>query len=168
MKMIARGSLGALMTCVAAAVAAPSAAAGPQVPVAVPLDPLERAVPLEAPTLRTGLPVPVPGAPEGPRYVEGKMLPSGILPQVPLTSDLPRTHVGVPLPHPLNDEGVGTVHASAPEADLVTATPGADVAAPLTTPRPGTFGLPGLALPEAGVLVPELRATPRTVLGFEQ
>ncbi|MGW1885667.1 hypothetical protein [Streptomyces sp. NPDC001970] len=168
MKSIARGSLGALMACVAAAVAAPSAVAAPHVPVVVPLDPLEQAVPLEAPTVSAAAPLPVPSAPEGPRYEEGKVLPTGIVPRVPLTSELPGARAGVPLPHPLSDEEVGAVHLASPDTDLMAATPGADVAAPLTAPAAGTDGLPGLARPEAGVSLPELRATPGAVLGFDQ
>ncbi|MER6997015.1 hypothetical protein [Streptomyces sp. NPDC000410] len=166
MKLIVRGSLGVFMTCVAAAVAAPSAAAGTHVPVAVPLGGLEHALPLDAPTLRTGVPVPLPGVPEGPRYVKGRMLPAGLLPQVPVTTELPPTRVGLPLPHPLSERESGTAQLVVPVSDLTTVTPGAEAQPPLTAPGGADFGLPGTALPQAGIVAPVLRGEPGAVLGL--
>ncbi|MEU2432369.1 hypothetical protein ABZ611_23200 [Streptomyces sp. NPDC007861] len=170
MKMIARGSLGVLMTCVAGAVGAvgaPAAAAGEHVPVALPpLEGLEYAVPVEAPALSTGLPVPVPGAPASPRYEEGRLLPAGMLAPLPVSGELAPTHAALPLPHPLSEREAGTAHVTAPVSELVAATPGGDLALPLTAPRADGFGLPDLAMPEAALISPELRGTPGATLGL--
>lgn len=168
--MIARGSLGVLMTCVAGAVGAvgaPAAAAGEHVPVALPpLEGLEHAVPVDPPALRAGAPVLVPGALEAPRYKEGRLLPAEVLPRLPVSGELAPTHAALPLPHPLSDREAGTARVTAPVSELVAATPGADLALPLTAPRADGFGLPGLALPEAGLISPELRGTPGAALGL--
>ncbi|MDQ0990987.1 energy-converting hydrogenase Eha subunit E [Streptomyces sp. V3I7] len=69
MKPSTRGTLAAIVTGVAAAVGAaatPAAAIG-AVPVPVPLDGVEKSLNVELPTVGGELPVPAPGALEGPR-----------------------------------------------------------------------------------------------------
>ena len=76
MKSTARGTLAVLAGCLAAAGAgAAPAAAGEQVPVAVPLTGVENALHVKAPELSTGVPIPLPGGPDAPRFVAGRMLP---------------------------------------------------------------------------------------------
>ncbi|GAA3376700.1 hypothetical protein GCM10020367_49420 [Streptomyces sannanensis] len=165
MKMTARGGLAALVSCVAAAVAAPPAMAGAHVPVVVPLEGLEHAVPLEAPTVSSTVPVPVTGTPGAPRFRAGRLLPEGVVPQVPVSSELPRTLVAAPLPDLLGDGGPREARLGTPHAEMTAAGPGADVNAPLTGPT-GKYGLPEPALPEVSVLTPMLQGTPGAGFGL--
>jgi hypothetical protein len=48
----------------------------------------------------------------------------------------------------------------------VRSVPGLDVETPLTAPDPGSIGLPGPELPEAGVLAPAVQAAPGASLGL--
>ncbi|OIJ69372.1 hypothetical protein [Streptomyces mangrovisoli] len=164
MKPTVRRTIAAVVTGVAAAAAAVGAAAAPaaavgSVPIPVPLDGAEKSLGVELPEVGGELPLPLPGAPEGPRYTEGRLLPDRALPQLPLTGGLPGLDARAPLPHVL---GPGFDHAgvSAPAADLSALTPGLAVDAPLTQPNPDHFGLPDLRLPQAGVLAPVLRTVP--------
>lgn len=94
------------MTCVATAVGAVAAApavAADVVPVSVPLNGVERSLGLKAPGIAGELPLPLPGRVEGPRYVEGRMIPDRAVPQVPLSGGLPGADVRTPLPHVLGD-----------------------------------------------------------------
>ncbi|MEW2632339.1 hypothetical protein AB0903_11910 [Streptomyces sp. NPDC048389] len=143
----------------ASAVAAAPAVAD-TVLVHVPLESLETAVPVEAPELRTGVPLLMPGVPEGPRHVTGTLLPEGILPAVPISSELPHTLLGLPVENPLGEGNLDVAHALTEESDMELKTPGASLGAPLTAPSEGAFGLPGLALPRAGLDAPVLRAAP--------
>ncbi|MFI6287034.1 hypothetical protein ACIBCM_20180 [Streptomyces sp. NPDC051018] len=160
MKSTTRGSLAALMACMASAVAAAPAAAAASVPVTLPLESLETVLPLEAPALSTGVPVPVPGAPEGPRHVTGRMLPEQALPRVPVTGELPRTALDLPLENPLGEGALGLARAAVEAPDTRLTTPGASLGAPLSAPRPELFGQPEPVLPEAAVLTPALTGTP--------
>ncbi|MFD5629336.1 MULTISPECIES: hypothetical protein [unclassified Streptomyces] len=162
MKPTTRGTLAAVLTGVAAAVgaAATPAAAGETVPVPVPLDGVERALNVQLPKISGQLPVPVPGSPDGPRYVEGRLIPEHALPQLPVSSGLPGVDVRAPLPHLLGN-GFDHLGIAAPAADVQTLTPGLSVDTPLTPPNPDNFGLPKPKVPQAAVLTPLLQ----TVLG---
>ncbi|MFC8264486.1 hypothetical protein ACFUIZ_01980 [Streptomyces cinereoruber] len=74
--------MGLLVTALAsAALAAPASAV--EAPVIVPLEGLEPVLPMDAPTVATGVPVPMPGAPTG--FQEGiGTLPGVTLPRVSL------------------------------------------------------------------------------------
>lgn len=114
------------MTGVAAVVgaaAATPAVAAETVPIPVPLNGVEQALGLQAPRIAGELPVPLPGGLEGPRYVEGRMIPDRAVPQVPLSGGLPGADVRAPLPHVLGD-GFDHLGLAAPAADLRTLTPG--------------------------------------------
>ncbi|EOY47763.1 hypothetical protein SLI_3050 [Streptomyces lividans 1326] len=95
MKPTTRRTLAAVVTGVAAAVgvAATPAAAARAVPVPVPLGGAEAALGMELPEVAGELPVPTAGAPEGPRYVEGRLLPERTLPQLPVRAGLPGVDV---------------------------------------------------------------------------
>ncbi|WP_330457915.1 hypothetical protein OIB37_14015 [Streptomyces sp. NBC_00820] len=166
MKPTTRRTLAAVITGVAAAVGAaatPAAAAG-SVPVPVPLDGVSKSLGMEVPKLGLEVPLLTPGAPDGPRYVTGRLLPDRTLPQMPVTGALPGAHLQAPLPHLLGD---GFDHAGfdAHASDLRTLAPGLAVDAPLTAPNPNNFGLPDPKLPELGVLAPALRTVPVADLG---
>ncbi|MER6672996.1 hypothetical protein [Streptomyces sp. NPDC000983] len=164
MKSTTRGTLAAVVAGFAAAVAsaAPAAAVG-TVPVPVPLDGVEKSLNIELPTVGAELPVPVPGSPEGPRYVEGRLLPERAVPQLPVSAGLPGAGLRAPLPHLLGDD-FDHVGLDAPASDLRTQAPGATLDAPLTPPNPDHFGLPEPKLPEAGVLTPLLQTAPGAAL----
>ncbi|MEU3788964.1 hypothetical protein AB0F07_04075 [Streptomyces fructofermentans] len=164
MKPTTRGTLTAVVTCVAAAVATPAVAVE-GVPVAVPLDGVEKSLNVEMPTVGGTVPVLMPGSPEGPRYVEGRLLPDRTVPQLPLTSDLPSLDLRTPLPH-LPGGSSDHLSAATPASDLRALTPGASLDAPLTAPRADSLGLPGTKLPEAGLLTPVLQTAPGAVLGL--
>ncbi|MGV9454729.1 hypothetical protein [Streptomyces sp. NPDC003635] len=157
MKSTTRGTLAAVVTGVAAAVAAaaPAAAVG-TVPVPVPLDGVEKSLNIELPKIGGEVPVPMPGAPDGPRYVEGRLIPERVVPQLPVTGGLPGVGLRAPLPHLLGDD-FDHVGVHAPASDLRTLAPGLTVDAPLTPPNPDNFGLPELKLPQAGLLAPVLQ-----------
>ncbi|MET7618280.1 hypothetical protein [Streptomyces sp. NPDC005408] len=144
----------------ASAVAAAPAVAGPSVPVTLPLESLETVLPVEAPALRAGVPVPVPGAPDGPRYATGKLLPEGTVPQVPFTSTLPETLLEAPVENPLGEGNIGVARAASEATDLKLTSPGASVGAPVSEPRADLFGRPEAVLPELSVLTPTLQGTP--------
>ncbi|MGW3460858.1 hypothetical protein ACWDE9_15235 [Streptomyces olivaceoviridis] len=165
MKPTTRGTLAAVVTGVAATVgaAAPAAAAG-TVPVPVPLGGVSTALGMEVPRLGAELPLPKPGAPDGPRYVTGRLLPDRTLPQLPVTSGLPGLDARAPLPHLLGD-GFDHLDADAPAGDLRALAPGLSLDAPLTAPDGNNFGLPGAKLPQAGVLAPALQTVAGGNLG---
>lgn len=158
-----------MLTCVAAAAgaaacASPAAAIG-TVPVPVPLDGVEKSLNVELPTIGGEIPLPTPGAPEGPRFVEGRLIPERVVPQLPVAAGLPGLGVRAPLPEVLGDQ-FNHVGLDAPASDLRTLGPGLTLDAPLTAPNPEHFGLPDLKLPEAGVLTPVLQAVPGANLGL--
>ncbi|MCF4138384.1 hypothetical protein L1856_19230 [Streptomyces sp. Tue 6430] len=168
MKSTTRGTLAAVLTCAAAAAgaasAAPAAAVG-TVPVPVPLDGVERSLHVELPRIGGELPLPLPGAPEGPRYVEGRLVPERVIPQLPVSAGLPGLDARTALPEVLGD-GSHHVGVDAPASDLRALGPGLTLDAPLTAPDPDRFGLPGLQLPQAGVLTPVLQTVPGADLGL--
>ncbi|SOD86481.1 hypothetical protein [Streptomyces sp. Ag109_G2-15] len=166
MKSTTRGTLAAVVTGVAAAVgaAAPAAAVG-TVPVPVPLDGVSKSLNMEVPKLGLEVPLLKPGAPEGPRYVTGRLLPDRTLPQLPVTGSLPGADLRAPVPHVLGDD-FDHVGVGAPASDLRTLGPGLALDAPLTAPNPDNFGLPDLKLPQAGVVAPVLQTVPGADLGL--
>ncbi|ARP70287.1 hypothetical protein LK07_11400 [Streptomyces pluripotens] len=167
MKSTTRGTLAAVITGVAAAVGAaatPAAAAVGTVPVPVPLDGVSQSLGMEVPTAGLEVPLLTPGAPDGPRYVTGHLLPDRTLPQLPVTSTLPGADLRAPVPHLLGDR-FDHVGVDAPASDLRTLAPGLNVDAPLTPPNPENFGLPDLKLPEAGLLAPVLQTAAGANLG---
>ncbi|MEV0633471.1 hypothetical protein AB0I77_00535 [Streptomyces sp. NPDC050619] len=167
MKSTNRGTLAAVITGVAAAMAATAspAAAVDTVPVPVPLQGVENSLNVELPKLGGEIPLPKPGAPEGPQYVEGRLIPERVIPQLPVSGGLPGVGVRAPLPHVLGDD-FDHVAVGAPASDLRTLAPGLSVDAPLTAPNPENFGLPELKLPQAGVLAPVLQTVPAADLGI--
>lgn len=166
MKPTTRRTLAAVVTGVAAAVgvAATPAAAARAVPVPVPLGGAETALGMELPEVAGELPVPTAGAPEGPRYVEGRLLPERTLPQLPVRAGLPGVDVRQPLPHVLGDD-FDHAGVDAPAAGLRTLAPGLSLDAPLTAPNPEALGLPLPKLPEVGVLAPVVQTVPVADLG---
>ncbi|AIJ15753.1 hypothetical protein ACN6LC_000217 [Streptomyces violaceoruber] len=166
MKPTTRRTLAAVVTGVAAAVgvAATPAAAARAVPVPVPLGGAEAALGMELPEVAGELPVPTAGAPEGPRYVEGRLLPERTLPQLPVRAGLPGVDVRQPLPHVLGDD-FDHAGVDAPAAGLRTLAPGLSLDAPLTAPNPEALGLPSPKLPEVGVLAPVVQTVPVADLG---
>jgi hypothetical protein len=110
---------------------------------------------MEAPRAGAELPLLKPGAPVGPRYVTGRLLPDRTVPQLPVAGGLPGVDARAPLPHLLGD-GFDHVDVATPTGDLRALTPGLTGDAPLTAPGGGGPGLPGAQLPQAGVLAPAL------------
>jgi hypothetical protein len=166
MKPTTRGTLAAVITGVTAAVGAaatPAAAIG-TVPVPVPLDGVSQSLGMEVPKAGLELPLLMPGAPDGPRYVTGRLLPDRTLPQLPVTGALPGANLRAPLPHLLGDR-FDHLGIDAPASDLRTLGPGLNVDAPLTQPNPDNFGLPDLKLPQVGVLAPVLQTVAGADLG---
>jgi hypothetical protein len=149
---------------VGAATAAPAAAVD-SVPIPVPLNGVEQSLGLKAPSIAGELPLPLPGRLEGSRYVEGRMIPEGAVPQVPLSGGLPGADVRTPFPHIL-DDGFDHLGLSAPAADLRTLTPGVSVDSPLGAPNPDHFGVPELRPPQAAVLALLLKTVPGANLGM--
>jgi hypothetical protein len=167
MKSTTRGTLAVIVTGVAAAVGAtatPATAVG-TVPVPVPLEGVSNSLNTEMPKAGLNLPLPTPGAPDGPRYVTGRLLPDRTLPQLPLHGALPGAGLSTPVPHLLG-EGFDHVGVDAPASHLRTLAPGLSLDAPLTPPDPDRFGLPDLKLPRAGVLAPALQTVPAADLGL--
>ncbi|KUO13807.1 hypothetical protein [Streptomyces sp. DSM 15324] len=170
MKPTTRGTLAAVLTCVAAAAGAaaatPAAAIG-TVPVPVPLNGLENSLGMELPEVGGEIPLPTPGSPEGPRYAEGRLIPERAVPQLPVSAGLPGADVRAPLPE-IPGNGFQHLGLDAPATDLRTLGPGLALDAPLTPPNPDNFGLPEPKLPQAGVLTPMAQAVPVAHLGLGQ
>ncbi|MFJ6082775.1 hypothetical protein ACIQI8_15360 [Streptomyces sp. NPDC092369] len=168
MKSTTRGTLAAVLTGVAAAVGAaaatPAAAVG-TVPVPVPLEGAEQALNIALPKVGGEIPVPMPGKPDGPRYVEGRLIPEHVIPQLPVHGGLPGLGLRAPLPHVLGDD-FDHVGLQTPASDLRTLAPGLSLDAPLTPPNADNAGLPDLKLPQAGVLAPVLQTVPGANLGL--
>ncbi|MER6913683.1 hypothetical protein ABT354_18595 [Streptomyces sp. NPDC000594] len=166
MKSTTRGTLAAVLACMASAVGAAPAVAGTSVPVILPLESLETVVPIQAPKLSTGVPVPVPGAPDGPRHSPGRLLPERLLPQIPLTAELPRTVAALPLEHPLQEGNLGVATLASVAEELSLTSPGLDLGAPVSAPRPELAGQPTPVLPQAALLTPALQGAPGAALLF--
>ncbi|MET9116356.1 hypothetical protein ABZX38_19485 [Streptomyces longwoodensis] len=166
MKSTTRGTLAAaLMAAAAGAAAATPAAAVGTVPVPLPLGGVEKSLHVELPEVTGQVPVPQPGAPDGPRYVEGRLLPERVVPRLPVSAGLPGLDARAPLPQVLGDD-FDHAGVDAPASDLRTLGPGLAVDAPLTPPDADHFGLPDLKLPQAGVLTPVLQGAPTADLGL--
>ncbi|QEV34488.1 hypothetical protein CP977_21865 [Streptomyces cinereoruber] len=152
--------MGLLVTALAsAALVAPASAV--EAPVIVPLEGLEPVLPMDAPTVATGVPVPMPGAPTG--FQEG----TGTLPAVPLAGTLPKTVVDAPLPELLRGSEPGHALLTTPHSEVAAATPGATVGNPMEAPRgDGLDGLPDLTLPRVRLLAPALSGALDSRLGL--
>ncbi|MFG2994662.1 hypothetical protein ACGFZK_36100 [Streptomyces sp. NPDC048257] len=164
--MTARGSIAALMTCMAAAGAATPAVAQ-SVPVGVPLDAVKTTLGVDTPRVATGVPVPAVGAPEAPRFHKGNMLPTPLLPVIPVGTELGSTLVTSPVPNLLGKpetDGEGSVEA--PATDLLARTPGLVAGGLLTMPDASNSGVPNLKTPELGLTTPELVGAPAALLGL--
>ncbi|MFF3610431.1 hypothetical protein [Streptomyces sp. NPDC002580] len=159
MKPTTRGSLAAALTGVAAAVGAAAATPAVAVPIPVPLNGAEQALGLKTPRIAGELPVPLPGGIDGPRYVEGRMIPDRTVPQVPLSGGLPGADVHAPLPRVLG-HGFEHVGLDAPAAALRTLTPGLSLDTPRGGPTSAKRGPAEPRLPQAALLAPLLRTTP--------
>ncbi|MFM9372850.1 hypothetical protein [Streptomyces sp. Da 82-17] len=160
MKLTSRAGIAVLMTCMASAAAVTPAAASDAVPVPVPLEGLETALPIDAPELKSGVPLLKPGAPQIGEREEGKLIGHNVLPQLPVHSDLPETVLDLPLTDPLSRERVAGLGVEAVESPVQALSPGLGVDAPLAEPGAGPLGLPRVNVPELAVLPPALQATP--------
>ncbi|MFF1507504.1 hypothetical protein [Streptomyces sp. NPDC058326] len=155
------------MTALAsAAMAAPASAA--EAPVVVPLQGLEPAIPMDAPTVATGVPLPVPGAPTVFHEGRSQGMPDIGLPRVPVASSVPKTVLAAPLPEVIEGSQFGTALLTSPGSPLKAATPAAKVGNPVGMPRGDRFGLPELAMPDAGVLTPAVNGGLEPQLGLAQ
>ncbi|MFI8322316.1 hypothetical protein [Streptomyces sp. NPDC085529] len=165
MTLRSQAGMGLLMTALAsAAMAVPASAV--EAPVVVPLQGLEPVLPMDAPTIATGVPVPVPGAPTGFQKGLGA-LPDVTLPSVPLTGTLPRTVVDAPLPELLEGGDPGRALFSTPHSEMAAATPGAVLGNPVEAPQGnGLAGLPDLAPPQLGLVAPTLSGALDSQLGL--
>ncbi len=165
MTLRSHAGMGLLMTAFAsAALAAPASAV--EAPVIVPLQGLEPVLPMDAPTVATGVPVPMPGAPTGFQKGLGS-LPDVALPSVPLTGTLPATVVDAPLPEVLKDSEPGRALFATPHSEMAAATPGAVVGNPVVAPEGnGLAGLPDLAKPRVGLLPPMVSGALDSQLGL--
>ncbi|MFB7516747.1 hypothetical protein [Streptomyces sp. NPDC056144] len=153
------------MTALAsAALAAPASAV--EAPVIVPLQGLEPVLPMDAPTVATGVPVPMPGAPTG--FTKGLgSLPDVALPSIPLTGTIPGTVVDAPLPEVIKGSDLGRALLTNPHSEMKAATPGAVVGNPVKAPSgDGLAGLPDLAKPQLGLLTPVLSGALDPQLGL--
>ncbi|MGW0753444.1 hypothetical protein [Streptomyces sp. NPDC002587] len=154
------------MTCMAAAAAATPAVAE-SVPVGVPLDAVKTTLGVDTPRVATAVPVPAVGAPGAPRFHKGNMLPSPLLPVVPIGTELGSTFVTSPVPNLLGrpeTDGEGSLES--PATDLVARTPGVVAGGVLTMPDASNSGVPNAALPELGLTTPELIGAPTALLGL--
>lgn len=166
MKMTARGSIAALMTCMAAAGAATPAVAD-SVPVGVPLDAVKTTLGVDTPRVATGVPIPVVGAPEAPRFHKGSMLPTPLLPVVPIGTELGNTLVTSPVPNLLGEpETDGEGSLDAPATSMRARTPGLIAGGLLTSPDASNSGVPNVIAPELGLITPELTGAPSALLGL--
>ncbi|WP_424211312.1 hypothetical protein ACN20G_03965 [Streptomyces sp. BI20] len=151
-----------------AAAAAVTPAAAASVPVDVPLGgALKSSLGLDAPQLTTAVPVPIVGTPETPVHHQGNMLPTPLLPAVPVGADLGGTTVTSPVPNLLGDpktDQAGGIESTG--GRLLARGPEAAVQAPLTMPNAENFGLPDLTTPDLGVVTPALSGDPVALLGL--
>ncbi|MER6477503.1 hypothetical protein [Streptomyces filamentosus] len=165
MTLRSHAGMGLLMTALAsAAMVAPASAV--EAPVVVPLQGLDPVLPMDAPTVATGVPVPVPGAPTGFQKGLGS-LPDVTLPSVPLAGTLPETVVDAPLPELLKGSEPGRALFATPHSEMKATTPGATLGHPVEAPRgDGLAGLPDLAEPRLGVIAPVLSGALDSQLGL--
>ncbi|MER8033515.1 hypothetical protein ACIQK9_02480 [Streptomyces hydrogenans] len=165
MTLRSHAGMGLLMTALAsAAMAAPAAAV--EAPVIVPLQGLDPVLPMDAPTVATGVPVPMPGAPTGFQKGLGA-LPDVTLPSVPLAGTLPETVVDAPLPEVLEGSEPGRALFATPHSEMKAATPGAVLGNPVEAPDgDGLAGVPDLHVPELGLVSPSLSGALDSQLGL--
>ncbi|WP_251066043.1 hypothetical protein [Streptomyces sp. ISL-36] len=146
------------MTALAsAAMAAPASAA--EAPVVVPLQGLEPVIPMDAPTVATGVPMPKPGGPTGFQEGQAGGLPDVTLPRMPVSSTMPETVLAAPLPEVIEGSEPGTALFTTPSSPLKAVTPGASVGNPVVVPSGDPYGVPGLTTPNVGVLTPAVTGT---------
>ncbi|MDQ0961691.1 hypothetical protein QFZ66_005569 [Streptomyces sp. B4I13] len=81
----------------------PASAIG-TVPVPVPPDGVEKSLDVELPTVGGEIPLPTPGAPEGPRFVEGRLIPARVVLRLPVAAGLPGPGPRAPLPEVLGTD----------------------------------------------------------------
>ncbi|MFJ7066757.1 hypothetical protein [Streptomyces sp. NPDC101115] len=163
MNLRSHAGLGLLAAAIASAALASPAAA--DAPVVVPLQGLDPVLPMDAPTVASGVPTPIPGAPTG--FHEGVgALPDLTLPRIPLESTLSETDIAAPLPEVLRGSEPGTAEVTSPRSDMKAVTPGATVGNALRAPKGNGLGLPELAVPEVGVLTPALNGALDPQLGL--
>ncbi|MFG3499266.1 hypothetical protein [Streptomyces sp. NPDC047928] len=166
MNVRSQAGAGVLVTCLAsAALATPAAAA--EAPVEVPLEALGTVLPMEPPTVRTGVPLPMPGTPQGLGATRDGRMQELLVPRTPLTAQSAGTRIAVPLPGLLGGRPLGTAAVTSPGTDLRTATPGATLGSPLSLPRGEALGLPDVELPQAGLLAPTLMGALESDMGLE-
>ncbi|MFD3549203.1 hypothetical protein ACFWUW_26975 [Streptomyces sp. NPDC058655] len=150
-----------------AAAGAATPAVADSVPVGVPLEAVETTLGVDAPRVATGVPVPVVGAPDVPRHHTGDMLPTPLLPTIPLGTELGNTLVTSPVPNLLGKpETDGEGSLDAPATTMRARTPGLVAGSPLTMPDASNSGLPNLTVPKLGVIAPELTGAPTALLGL--
>ncbi|MFF5974108.1 hypothetical protein ACFY7C_21555 [Streptomyces sp. NPDC012769] len=163
MNLRSHAGLGLLAAAFASAALATPATA--DAPVIVPLQGLEPVLPMDAPSVATGVPTPIPGAPTG--FHEGVGgLPDLTLPRIPLSSTLSETDVAAPLPEVLRDSEPGTAALTSPRSEMKAVTPGATVGNPVADPHGAPLGLPELGVPQVGVLTPALNGALDPQLGL--
>ncbi|MEI5098880.1 hypothetical protein RB200_09745 [Streptomyces sp. PmtG] len=166
MKHTTRGAVTAALACAAAACAASTAAAD-SAAVPVPLDGVKHSLGVQTPEISSTLPVPLPGGEfEGPRYVEGKLLPERVVPQIPVSNVLPDVEASAPLTDVVGEDSLKSVDLAARGSELYALTPGASAEAPLGMPGADGTALPPLTLPGAGLHQPLLSAAPGADLGL--
>lgn len=167
MNLRSQAGMGILMTALAsAAMAAPAAAA--EAPVIVPLQGLEPVIPMDAPSVATGVPLPVPGGPTGFQEGQSGLLPDVTLPRVPISSTIPETLVAAPLPEVIEGSEPGKALFATPSSPVKATTPGATVGNAVVAPRGDRLGLPDLAVPEIGVLTPAVSGALDSQAGLAQ
>jgi len=163
MNLRSHAGLGVLAAALASAALASPAVA--DAPVVVPLQGLEPVLPMDAPTVETGVPTPIPGAPTGFHQGTGA-LPDLTLPRIPLDSTLSETDIAAPLPEVLRGSEPGTAELTSPRSDMKAVTPGAAVGNALLTPRSTGFGLPEVGQPQVGLLTPAVNGALDPQLGL--
>ncbi|MEV0092650.1 hypothetical protein [Streptomyces sp. NPDC050738] len=162
MKLKAIAGLGILATF---GFATPAAAV--QAPVVVPLQGLETALPMDAPTVRTGIPIPIPSEPS-PLRTRAMQHPDPALelPQTPITSDLPTTVLEAPMPQGFDGEDLGSARVTSGGSPMAAKTPGLAVGRPFALPHGESLGLPELDDPQAAILAPALQGDVSSGLGL--
>ncbi|MER7518515.1 hypothetical protein [Streptomyces sp. NPDC126499] len=163
MNLRSHAGLGLLAAAFASAALASPASA--DAPVIVPLQGLEPVLPMDAPSVATGVPTPIPGAPTGFHQGTGG-LPDATLPRIPLDSTLSETDIAAPLPEVLRDSEPGTAALTSPRSAMKAVTPGATVGNPVHAPQGDNLGLPELGVPQVGVLTPALNGALDPQLGL--
>lgn len=167
MNLRSQAGMGILVTALAsAAMAAPAAAV--EAPVNVPFQGLEPVIPMDAPTISTAAPLPMPGAPTGYHPGRAGSLPDIGLPTVPLDTTMPESVVAAPLPEVIEGSELGQALLTTPRSKMAATTPGALVGNPFTQPHADRGGMPGLTSPKAGVIAPAVTGALDSQLGLAQ